>query len=141
MRWEVHRVDPRLLAAARGQLGDAWLHLVQEPRPQEGRPEPLIGPIATGDKVVALKSTLDRYRDFWPKLIGLEMEAGGVAGAAFQAAMQPGFFMVRGVSDLADEAKGTAAVESWRKYACDVAAAYTVALLQSGPVLPAAGPR
>ena len=59
MRWEVHRVDPRLLAAARGQLGDAWLHLVQEPRPQEGRPERLIGPIATGDKVVALKSTLD----------------------------------------------------------------------------------
>jgi hypothetical protein len=40
------------------------------------------------------------------------------------------FFMVRGVSDLADRAKG----DDWRHYACDVAATYAVALLDSGPV-------
>ena len=42
---------------------------------------------------------------FGPSLIGVEMEAGGVASAAFQAASRPGFFMVRGVSDVADPDK------------------------------------
>jgi hypothetical protein len=47
----------------------------------------------------------------------------------------PEFFMVRGVSDFADEAKGSAGVEEWRSYACEVAAAYTIGLLQSEPVV------
>jgi hypothetical protein len=42
--------------------------------------------------------------------------------------------MVRGVSDLADQKKDSAEVKAWRKYACDIAAVYTIALLQSGPV-------
>jgi len=85
---------------------------------------------------MAFKPILDKYRADWPKLIGVEMEAGGVASAAFQAAERPGFLMVRGVSDLADERKGTPDVERWRAYACDVAASYAIALLESGPVLP-----
>ena len=40
--------------------------------------------------------------------------------------------MVRAVSDMADES--TEDVERWRAYACEVAAAYAVALLRSGPV-------
>lgn len=42
--------------------------------------------------------------------------------------------MVRGVSDLADEHKGSADVEKWRSYACDAAASFAIALLKSGPV-------
>lgn len=42
--------------------------------------------------------------------------------------------MVRGVSDLADARKGSARVEEWRPYACDVAASFAVALLKDGPV-------
>jgi hypothetical protein len=34
------------------------------------------------------------------------MEAGGAAGACFEARPAPGFFMVRGVSDMADQEKG-----------------------------------
>jgi hypothetical protein len=65
----------------------------------------------------------------WPKLIGVEMESGGVASAAFQAAKAASFFMIRGVSDLAENKDDT-----WRQYACHTAAAYVLALLQSGPV-------
>ncbi|HEY4388678.1 MAG TPA: hypothetical protein VGN34_29865, partial [Ktedonobacteraceae bacterium] len=82
------------------------------------------------DKVVALKDVLDRYRSVWPKLIGVEMESGGVASAVYQSVDQPGFLMIRGVSDLADMHKD----DTWRSYACHVAAAYTLAFLQSGPV-------
>ena len=46
--------------------------------------------------------------------------------------------MVRGVSDLADEDKGTEEVERYRIYACDIAAQYTIDLLQDGPVIPSA---
>ena len=42
--------------------------------------------------------------------------------------------MVRGVSDLADAAKDSDAVDRWRAYACEVAAAYAIGLLRSGPI-------
>ncbi len=42
--------------------------------------------------------------------------------------------MVRAVSDMADEKKSSKSVKRWRRYACEVAAAYAVALLRSGPV-------
>ncbi|HYU71946.1 MAG TPA: NB-ARC domain-containing protein [Ktedonobacteraceae bacterium] len=128
IRWEVHRADPRLLEAARHQR-ENWLDLIKKRRPQRGKSQYRIGPMATGDKVVATKDVLERLRSDWPKLIGIEMEAGGLASAAFQSARQPGFLMIRGVSDLADENKD----DTWRKYACHAAAAYAIALLQSGP--------
>jgi nucleoside phosphorylase len=83
---------------------------------------------------VIANDLLDDYREVWAKLIGVEMEAGGTASAAFQAANTPGFFMVRGVSDLADAAKDADEVQQWRAYACDVAAAYAIGLLRSGPI-------
>ncbi len=129
IRWVVHPVAPRLLEAAR-HLRVNWRRLIRKRRPQPGRPQCFIGPVATGDKVVAIKEVLELLRSDWPKLIGIEMEAGGVASAAFQSAQQPGFLMIRGVSDLADENKD----DSWRQYACHAAAAYAITLLQSGPV-------
>jgi nucleoside phosphorylase len=137
IRWSVHRASPALLAAAKQLRSADWQPCVREPRPQAGKPQRHSGPICTGDKVIA-NSLLNQYRDIWTKLIGVEMEAGGVASAAFQAASAPGFFMVRGVSDLADPEKDKAQTESWRAYACDVAAAYVEAFLKSGPVQPVA---
>jgi len=133
IRWSVHRASPRLLAAAKQIQPEDWRPLVRESRPGAGQSQSHAGPICTGDKVIA-NGLLDHYRDVWTKLIGVEMEAGGVASAAFQAASTPGFFMVRGVSDLADAEKDKAETSSWRAYACDVAAAYVMAFLKSGPV-------
>ena len=62
------------------------------------------------------------------------MEAAGVATAAFQSSDRTGFFMVRCVSDLADEKKDSSHVRKWRSYACDAAASFTIALLKSGPI-------
>jgi nucleoside phosphorylase len=139
IRWEVHRASPRLIAAASDFGLARWKDLVTIERPDKGVPKRHLGPIASGDKVIAFDDALAKYRDTWPKLIGVEMEAGGAAAAAFQAANAPAFFMVRGVSDLADTKKNSLQVQKWRSYACDIAAAYAIALLRSGPV-PLASP-
>jgi nucleoside phosphorylase len=139
VRYEVHRADQRLLEAARNFTDTAWQERIGIDRPEAGKPTRHIGPMLTGDKVIAVNELLTKYRDAWPKIIGMEMEAGGAALAAFQAANRPGFFMVRAVSDLG-EGKDKAEVKKWRSYACDVAAAYTVGLLTSGPVPPQAMP-
>ena len=133
IRWRVHQVDQRLLGAAQNLRGDGWHPLITGVRPEAGAPRRHIGPICTGDKVIA-NGLLDDYREVWTKLVGVEMEAGGTASAAFQAASGPGFFMVRGVSDLADGDKDSAGVDRWRAYACEVAAAYAIGLLRSGPI-------
>lgn len=135
IRWKVYNVSPRLLAAAQNFLDNNWSNLIQVKRPRRGQPKRHIGPIASGDKVIDFAQTLDKYRETWSKLIGVEMEAGGVAVSALQAAKQTEFFMIRGVSDLADGDKNTPQVKKWRSYACDVAASYTIALLKSEPVV------
>lgn len=127
-RWEVHQGDPRLLEASR-HLGDDWRLMIRKRRPQPGKPATFFGPIATGDKVVDYPAFLSDLLSHWPKLIGVEMESGGAASAAFQAAKAAGFFMIRGVSELAENKD-----DAWRQYACHTAAAYVLALLQSGPV-------
>ncbi len=134
VRWEVHRADPRLLNACRNFIGESWQELVQLERPDQGKLQRHTGPIASGDKVIAFGDVLERYREIWPKLIGVEMEAAGVAAATFQSPDPPGFFVVRCVSDLADEHKDSVDVKKWRAYACDAAASFAIALLKSGPV-------
>jgi nucleoside phosphorylase len=134
-RWQVHRAAPGLLSAVQNCIGDEWQDLISVERPAEGVPNCVIGPICSGDKVIA-DGSLDHYMDSWPKLVGVEMEAGGVASAAFQTDQPAGFLMVRGVSDLADESKDSSKVKKWRAYACDVAASYAIALLRSGPIPP-----
>jgi len=128
-RWSIHRASPRLIEAARHHT-ETWQQEILVPRAGIGESRQLIGPVATGDKVIAFKPVMEQYREQWPKLIGVEMEAGGVASAAFQSATQPGFFMVRCVTDYADETKD----DSWRAYACDAAATYAISFLERGPV-------
>ncbi|HEY9803386.1 MAG TPA: 5'-methylthioadenosine/S-adenosylhomocysteine nucleosidase [Leptolyngbyaceae cyanobacterium] len=134
VRYEVHRADQRLLGASQNLRDNVWQQKITTARPENGVPVSYIGPILSGDKSVAVGEVLAGYAKDWPKLKGVEMEAGGVASASFQAVQRPGFFMIRGVSDLADEDEKTYEVQQWRSYACDVAASYTVALLESGRV-------
>jgi nucleoside phosphorylase/tetratricopeptide (TPR) repeat protein len=134
IRYEVQRADPRMLDFCINFKNDAWQKLIQIKRPNRGKPRIHVGPIASGDKVIAFGDVLAKYREVWSKLIGVEMEAAGVATAAFQSPYKPGFFMVRGVSDLADENKASTSVAKWRSYACAVAASFTIELLKNGPI-------
>jgi nucleoside phosphorylase len=137
IRWNAHPVDQRLLEFAMNFPPDKWHPLVGISRPQAGEPGWHKGTVATGDKVIAVNDVLESYKkQSWSKLIGVEMEAGGVALVAHQSPARPGFFMVRCVSDLLAN-KNQAKVEAWRDYACDVAAAYAIAIIRNGPLPPA----
>ena len=91
------------------------------------------GPLASGEKVISDLKTLPRLIRHVPKLLGTEMEGAGVAQGVNQYMPAPGFFDIRGISDFADDQKA----DDWHVYAANAAAAYTIALLQSGPVKPA----
>jgi len=134
IRWDVQRANARLLNACNNFAYGNWHKAIHVKRPGRGKPKCCTGTIASGDKVIAFGDVLARYQNLWPKLIGVEMEAAGVATAVFQASENIGFFMVRCVSDLADENKGSVEAEKWRSYACNAAAAFTIELLKSGPV-------
>lgn len=135
-RWQAYPVDTRLLNWAQAFKGNRWQRVATKWRPLDGRPRPIVGPIATGDKVIASEQYVAWLMEHWSKLVGLEMEAGGVIASAHQSALRPGFFMIRGVSDLADADKD----KRWRTYACTIAASFAVAFLRSGPVIPLEAP-
>lgn len=105
VRFQAYRADARLYIAAQNLSG--WESAVTAPRTGGGTPRRHLGVVISGDKVLAREGALDSFRREWPKLIGVEMEATGVAAAAWQAPSKPGVLMIRGVSDLADAHKGT----------------------------------
>ncbi len=141
IRWRAYPASARLLAAAKALTEESWQLSIAAPRPARGKPSRHVGPVASGDKVVAAADVLQQYRKSWAALLGIEMEGGGVAAAAFTAPESIEFIMIRGVSDLADGAKNTTRVQKWRQYACDVAAAYAVSLIKSAPIPPRSGPK
>lgn len=136
VRWQVYRSDPRLLGAAKALSDAQWQQRLELARPEPRSARSHVGPMASGDKVTANEAFLLQLSAHWPALIGIEMEAGGVASACAQAVQPPGFLMIRGVSDLADDAKGTHGVKAWRACAGEAAAAYVIELLRRGPVPP-----
>jgi nucleoside phosphorylase len=129
----IYPADASLLNAANA-LRTGWEPLVTASRPEEGKPIRHAGVIASGGDVIASKDLIAAYRGDLPKLIGVEMEGGGVAAAVYHHVLRPRFLMIRGVSDLADAAGNAAMKRQWRAYACDVAGAYAIALLRDGPV-------
>jgi nucleoside phosphorylase len=130
-RYRVFGTDRALWSAA---MAFADPNLDALTRPEPGKTRVLYGPVASGNNVVAGGDEFTRMLGSWPKLIGVEMEAAGVAAAVSESTDHPGFFMVRGVSDNADARKDSPAVVSWREYACDVAATYLIGLLSRGPI-------
>ena len=123
-----HRVWPscrylRGIAAmlrTKGMKGTSWLSTVN------GKPQVHIGTVATGSYVLADGETIQDLRKDWPKLLGVEMEAGGILSALHSAGLQDAFLMVKAVSDFADQEKNDDA----RKEAYEHSAAFTFALLK-----------
>ncbi|HEX6739377.1 MAG TPA: hypothetical protein VF310_13955, partial [Vicinamibacteria bacterium] len=129
-RYEAYRPDIELLSRARSiQPGD-WVHTIATPRPDQSvRAYPLVhvGPVLSGDKVVADPVARDRLRLAWPQSVGVEMESLGVALAAYWNGS--GFLVVKAISDFADSAKD----DDWHRYSAEAAARFAIAVLGSVP--------
>jgi nucleoside phosphorylase len=144
------------IVSAAGTFADRepnW-HLEVEDSLRGLRPRILVGPVASGDKVVD-----DRSDAFFaevlksrPKLIAVEMEGAGVAAAIQDARElnQPvGFGMIRGISDIPKHGRSATAPglsqseqtemrDTWKERASAAAAACAVQLIRlTWPLEPA----
>lgn len=109
------RTDDRLEKYLKASFKvDTWQSNVTKDAewPDDRRPAIHYGLIASLDEVVADTNFVDKLCDAWPKLLGIEMEAGGVCAAAETFNIKPA--VIRGVSDLADPSKSD---NEWRRRA------------------------
>lgn len=103
--------------------------------PSDCYPKIHIGPIASGEKVIADINSANQLRQQQRNLIAVEMESAGVASAAFSTLKKVGFIAVRSICDFADESKN----DSWHEYAAKSAASYLRAFLESQPIATSEG--
>jgi nucleoside phosphorylase len=91
-RWEMYPADVGWLNAA-SAFREGWADLVALARPEgEGAPARHAGVIASGGNVIASAALIAAYRADMPKLLGVEMEGGGVAAALHGHVLRPRFF-------------------------------------------------
>ena len=136
IRWAVFPAGANLLDAA-VNVSSRWPDLIKHTRPSPGTPMVRCDVIASGGDVIANDDIIKEYQDDWPKLVGIEMEAGGIASGLHNTVDRPEFLMIKAVSDYGKD-KHDAAVKPWRPYACDVAASFAAQVIRSGTG-PAAG--
>jgi nucleoside phosphorylase/tetratricopeptide (TPR) repeat protein len=131
VRWEVYPSGPSLLDSA-NNIDSKWTSKIVQQRPSEGNVVSVKGVIASGGDVISDDQVIKTYSESWPKLIGIEMESGGIAGGLHRTPDRPEFLMVKSVSDFGKD-KHDPEVKPWRNYACHTAAAFTLGLIKSGP--------
>lgn len=131
VRWEVTPSGASLIDSA-NNIDSKWVNQIKHTRPIPGIVEKIKGVIASGGDVISDDDVIKLYSENWPKLIGIEMESGGVASGINQTVERPEFLMVKSVSDFGKD-KHNPEVKPWRKYACHTAAAFVFGLIKSGP--------
>jgi nucleoside phosphorylase len=67
IRWQVYRVDQRLLIAAQNFTESDWARAVAAVRPAPGQPKVHFSAICTGNKVVADESLATHFREVWTR--------------------------------------------------------------------------
>jgi nucleoside phosphorylase len=124
-----YRPDKRLLAAALRVRKTQWF--------LESRlgfaPKVWIGPIVSGDELIRSASELRDVLKRWPKLTGVEMEAGGIA-AALQLTENspPGILVIRVVVNLLE--RGKSRIEPIGQTG-KIVASFLFEILKEAPVL------
>jgi nucleoside phosphorylase len=131
-RFDVFRPSPALLSSAHRTVGEGWWTNIFTPRPdgQDRFPNVHFGILASGEKVIASANWARDFVDVWPLAVGVEMEALGVAAAAYEANETPGIGVVKAISDWADESKN----DDWQLYAAQAAAAFVKAIVRYLPI-------
>lgn len=131
--------DRTLLGGMLNLTGSGWRRRLP-PRPDGKEPTDAVprihvGPIASGEKVIAAIEEVDRLREGQANVVAVEMESAGVASAAFSALKKVGFLTVRAICDFADATKDN----RWQEYAAGAAASCLRAFLEARPVAPSEG--
>lgn len=97
-------------------------------------PEVKVGHIASGDTVSACEAYAIELKGIDRDFLAIEMEAAGVAQAAYRRGRPIETMIIRGISDFADERKkklDLAGDGTWRKYAMYNATTFLLNILKS----------
>jgi nucleoside phosphorylase len=113
-----YTISQDLISLAKGLVKDSQYSYSFNGQQASGRVH--FGPIASGDQVVASSSVVKRLIENEPRLLGIEMEGAGVAAAIKHEEQPTTYITIRGIADLADEAKG----DLWIGKACAAAASF-----------------
>ena len=98
----------------------------QDSKRKNGESRVFFAPIASANKLLKNPIKRNQLRDkFGVKAV--EMEGSGIADTTWNHEI--GYLVVRGICDYCDSNKN----DDWHSYAAAVAAAYTIALLESIP--------
>lgn len=84
-----------------------------------------VGPVGSSDKLVKNTELAKRWKTDHRDMAAVEMEAAGAYSAAHDKGAK--LIVIRGISDVV----GFVRDDNWTKFACETAAAFTHALLQS----------
>lgn len=129
VRWIVYPAGANLLDSALNLAPREWIDLISVPRPGDGEPSRHANVIASGGEVVSNTKLIESWKRQWSKLVGIEMEGGGMASGLLNTPEHPELLMIKGVSD---HGVGKDSVEQWRPYASDAAASFALALIRAG---------
>lgn len=117
------------LLAKQEDMTEAWDVRLQAERPPEiaRNPKPHRGDIALSTMVLAAAVERDKVKDTQRSVIAIDMESYGFSTAITQSEKPPMHFVIRGVSDYADEKK----IDKYQPYAAESAAKYLYYLLHN----------
>lgn len=150
-----YQVDSGLLrnASALAIRDPSWgIGLTHPEQGNELRPKVVVGPVASGDKVIddARSDFFRQVLNKWPKLQAVEMEGAGAAAAIAEVQSlghAVGFIMVKGISDMPpmeesigagidDGQERTEERDCWKEVAAEASAAFTIHFIRNGWPLP-----
>lgn len=107
-----------------------WLSLRRKinhpPRDRPGKSRVFEGTIASANKLLKNPAKRDKLRETYG-VLAVEMEGSGVADASLMN--ESSYYVVRGVCDYCDPAKG----DHWHNYAAIVAAAFVRTIIENYP--------
>jgi nucleoside phosphorylase len=130
-RWRAFQCDAALIDGLKNFRDQSWTRRIAESRP-DGQASTTssirFGTVLSGNKVIADAATAGDLEAIWTRAAAIEMEAAGVAAALHQIVDAPGFVMVKGVCDRADEGKS----DDWQNYAAEAAAVLVTTFLVNG---------
>lgn len=121
------------------KISQDWLGAADQGRRPDGggdQPKVILGPLIFGEKI--LGDDEDEYQravlNEFDNAVAVDMESGGVGRAIYESRVtrhyNPIYLVVRGISDLTNEAANNEMRAKWKPYAAHVAAAFTASAIK-----------
>lgn len=128
-RWSFTPADTNLISLATMIPVVAWRKRLKSSYLNLPKTKVHFGALVSGQRVENIPMLLEQYSLEESKLLGFEIESGGMLSTVFQSTKNPSFITISGVSDINGQAK---VKEKWKAYTVDVAASFAMELMASG---------